>query len=273
VLQGLVTERDRQASSSSQKRGVLILARYNHSLPSKYDQQNLQDRVPRLSLRWMTIHKAKGLEDDYVVLLDMTATLPGFPCEIVDDPILNLVLPAHESYPQSEERRVLYVALTRARTKCIVITDEEISSAFCRELISSDFGEWVDSEDVQASTPPRCPSCSGALVYRPGKFKPFWGCSNYPLCDGRVRCCDKCGHGAMIQNGGKSHCSKCDNEALICPSCKSGFLVTRSGPYGLFTACSNWNPEAAVSCSFRRTVKVHNRPGLSTKSIDIQEVI
>ena len=28
-----------------------------------------------------------------------------------------------------------------------------------------------------------CPRCGGTLVYRKGKYGPFWGCSNYPKCN------------------------------------------------------------------------------------------
>ncbi len=39
----------------------------------------------------------------------------GLPSEIVDDSLLDLVLPEPESSDQAEERRLFYVAMTRAR--------------------------------------------------------------------------------------------------------------------------------------------------------------
>ena len=37
------------------------------------------------------VHKAKGLEADYVILLNFERSLLGFPNKISDDPVHNLV--------------------------------------------------------------------------------------------------------------------------------------------------------------------------------------
>lgn len=70
----------------------------------------------------MTAHKAKGLEGDYVIALDVTAGRYGYPSEIVDDPVLNLVLVGSGGFPNAEERRLFYVAMTRARKRCYVLS-------------------------------------------------------------------------------------------------------------------------------------------------------
>lgn len=38
----------------------------------------------------------------------------GFPSEIIDDSLLDMALPASEPFEHAEERRLFYVALTRA---------------------------------------------------------------------------------------------------------------------------------------------------------------
>jgi DNA helicase-4 len=45
----------------------------------------------------------------------------AFPAEKEDDPLLNLVLPQPEIHAFAEERRLFYVALTRAKEKVYLI--------------------------------------------------------------------------------------------------------------------------------------------------------
>lgn len=73
---------------------------------------------PETPISFMTVHKSKGLEADNVVLLNFQNATLGFPNKIADDPILRLVLTAPEDYPYAEERRLLYVAMTRTKTVC-----------------------------------------------------------------------------------------------------------------------------------------------------------
>jgi DNA helicase IV len=91
---------------------VLLLARYRYLEP---DLQDLRRRFPRLTFSFKTIHASKGLEADHVVLLNADSGRVGFPSEIVDDPLLGLVSPDEETFQNAEERRVIYVAMTRAR--------------------------------------------------------------------------------------------------------------------------------------------------------------
>ena len=61
----------------------------------------------------------------------------GFPCKVADDPLLKLVLPPIEDgeYRFAEERRLFYVALTRARKGVYLVVDERQPSSFARELL------------------------------------------------------------------------------------------------------------------------------------------
>ena len=65
-----------------------------------------------------TVHSSKGLESDFVIVADLQSDHFGFPSEIQDDPILKLVLAEEDNFEDSEERRLFYVALTRAKNKC-----------------------------------------------------------------------------------------------------------------------------------------------------------
>ena len=135
-----------------------------------------------LKLRFMTVHKAKGLEADYVVLLNFQDDLMGFPNSMPDDPILALLLTAKEDLAFAEERRVFYVALTRTKNRIYILTPTKAASVFLEDLPVS-VQETVRDE---ADTTAYCPKCKkGHLVVRRRNKdgKSFYGCSNYPRCD------------------------------------------------------------------------------------------
>ena len=135
-----------------------------------------------LKLRFMTVHKAKGLEADYVVLLNFYDDLMGFPNSIADDPILALLLSAKEDLAFAEERRVFYVALTRTKNRIYILTPTKAASVFLEDLPMSVQESVRDETDTTAY----CPKCKkGHLVVRRSNKdgKPFYGCSNYPRCD------------------------------------------------------------------------------------------
>ena len=190
---------------------VLLLGR------TKYDEQNLQRlkfvtrigagryRVlphPELSCQFLTVHKSKGLEADYVILLNAKNSLLGFPNLIADDPILQIVLSAPEPYDYAEERRLFYVALTRTRNSVFILMPEVFYSPFVDDLIES--GVHVISLDPNSAyaNSVRCPKCQkGSLVEKTSSNGAFTCCSNSPFCDYRVpfqvsqdtKRCPRCG--------------------------------------------------------------------------------
>ncbi len=107
---------------------VDVLGRYRHE-----NQLIPLRRFPGLDVQFRTVHAAKGLEADYVFLPNLTTGAHGFPSQIEDDPVLNLVLAGNDDYPHSEERRLLYVALTRARHGVTIFTAEGLESPFIVE--------------------------------------------------------------------------------------------------------------------------------------------
>ena len=111
---------DRIAEDASRHDGlseVLLLGRYRH-LRLRH-MNSLGSQYSGLRFSWRTIHGSKGLEADYAVVLGLCTGKHGFPSEIADDPLLNLVLAAPDAHPNAEERRLLYTALTRGETASI----------------------------------------------------------------------------------------------------------------------------------------------------------
>ena len=94
---------------------------------------------PDLKIRFLTVHQSKGLEADYVVLLNNREAKLGFPAHVKDPPLkAELVKIAEElgldQASVNEERRLFYVALTRAKKQVILLTVDGKESSFIKEL-------------------------------------------------------------------------------------------------------------------------------------------
>ena len=85
-------------------------------------------------IEFLTVHKSKGLEADYVILLQCNKDTYGFPSLVSDDPVLNYVLTKSDQFPYGEERRLFYVAITRAKMKTLVLYDKRFPSVFVDEF-------------------------------------------------------------------------------------------------------------------------------------------
>ena len=86
-------------------------------------------------IEFLTVHKSKGLEADYVIILQCNKDTYGFPSMVSDDPVLDYVLTKSDQYPYGEERRLFYVAITRAKIKTYVLYDKRFPSVFVDECL------------------------------------------------------------------------------------------------------------------------------------------
>ena len=118
-------------------------------------------------MEFNTVHRAKGTEADYVVVVDLADDRWGFPSQIDDDPLLELVLPPPhgKAYAFAEERRLFYVALTRARHGTYLITHPNFPSAFVLELLARPTAcrrrpgaPCCPNEELRCAQP-RCTAC------------------------------------------------------------------------------------------------------------------
>ena len=166
------------AASSGRKQKVLLLGRYQKDrsyLPMDYDQS-------RLEVEFITVHSSKGLEGDHVLLPRMTSETLGFPSGVADDPVLQLAMPGGDGYEYAEERRLFYVALTRARSTVTLVTVAHKESPFITELVK-EHQIGLRKLDGSVSSEELCPKCDkGFMVQRKGKFGLFMGCSAFPKC-------------------------------------------------------------------------------------------
>lgn len=87
-------------------------------------------------IEFLTVHKSKGLEADYVIVLQCNKDVYGFPSQVSDDPVLDIVLTKSDKFPFGEERRLFYVAITRAKIRTIVMYDKRYPSVFVDEFLN-----------------------------------------------------------------------------------------------------------------------------------------
>ncbi|WP_418162303.1 DNA helicase IV [Pantoea vagans] len=107
---------------------ILLLARYHYLRPELLDKA--RTRWPKLNLEFMTIHASKGQQADYVILVGLQQGKEGFPAEVRKSIIEQGLLPQPEAFPDAEERRLAYVALTRARQQVFLMFDKAAPSSF-----------------------------------------------------------------------------------------------------------------------------------------------
>lgn len=143
---------------------ILIIARYNYdskSLGFQFTPHDADKKVIWLNLaerriRFMSVHGSKGLEADHVILINCNRGINGFPSLIEDDPVLAFVLSDKDIFENAEERRVFYVAITRAKKRTHIFYNDRTPSCFVDEL------KGTDSENTYKYMP--CPTCGNGHI-------------------------------------------------------------------------------------------------------------
>ena len=125
-----------------------------------------------LKMQFLTAHKSKGLQADYVFIINNKDRGMGFPSKIQDDPLVDCLLEGKETFPFAEERRLFYVALTRAKVKSFLVVVNGNESAFATEMEK----QYANELKKEAFS---CPLCGGSLGKKIGPYGEFFVCSNY----------------------------------------------------------------------------------------------
>ncbi len=228
---------------------VFLLGRNRFSFPENF--KSIWAQYPTLDIHALTVHKSKGLEADVTIIPGVFAGRLGFPSSIQGDPILELALAKEENFDYAEERRLFYVAITRAKEEVHILASNRNVSPFVREM--EDEGYEVKHHYKDNIKPQVCPKCNlGTLVIRLGDTGKFWGCSSY----GNLNCdytaplyfCskDNCSGIMQIDKTKKMYtCSEdnCSNTEKACPLC-GGKLIMRFNKRRNnqpFYGCSNFS--------------------------------
>lgn len=246
-------------AESSPGASVLVLSRFKAALKN-VDQ--IKKEYRKLKINEMSAHASKGKQADYVIVLDMIDGKYGFPSKVTTDPLLESLLPAHESYVYAEERRLFYVALTRAKKTVFIHTVLGQESVFLKELKEKRFDVQFEENELSqyVSESTNCPECgTGSLIPRLSQYGLFYVCSlgkNY--CDTLIPRCPSCEAAPLLRSNEGHYCASpnCNFKADSCPVCDTGYLrVKKNSKTGAkFVGCSNFKPNSLNSCDYSKAL-------------------
>ena len=263
-----------QIAQKNEDAKILILGRNNndkYELSCKEIFSFIEDQdytkiiytnYPKLNIEFRTVHKAKGLEADYVMVLNLTDKLNGFPNKMLNDPVLEFVSKKNDeniSYP--EERRLFYVALTRTENDVYLFHNDISPSIFIDEIKHEDKVKnlkFVFSNDEihkmnlllnkkyeVIGTKLTCPKCNaGEIILIVNNEK---GTSGF-------KCSNGCGWNGgsyhNVQKGERARKLAYLKYAKVCEWCNHMVLVTprKKNPEKKFMGC-NYFPKCNRSYS------------------------
>lgn len=144
---------------------ILLLGRYSFDVNifknTELVVHDAKDRAyvtyGKRKMNFMTVHQSKGLECDYIILLNCNGGTIGFPSQISDSPVLKYVLSEPDAYAFSEERRIFYVGITRAKKHTWVLYDMNNPSPFVKEFVRTLEPETKADYGIPESE--LCPKC------------------------------------------------------------------------------------------------------------------
>lgn len=125
---------DQLNHQAKKTRSVLLLGRNHYHKPDLYSEWLGQ--FPKLDIQFMTCHASKGKEADFVIILSVNEG--QFPAKKKQQHIDGALTGTKDHYPYAEERRLFYVALTRAKER-VWVTHTGSGSSFVHELSNGDY--------------------------------------------------------------------------------------------------------------------------------------
>lgn len=219
------------------RQNILLIGRYNFE---KYYLINSDDfyeisndkikskKFPNFNIDFLTAHSAKGLGYDQVIILNGDDGTYGFPSQIKDDPIMQIINVADNSYLFAEERRLFYVALTRTKNKVYLLTPVNNPSTFILEIIKYDQVKLYNKTKIKLSKKPHlCPKCGYPLIRKYNSFK----IHNLYICSNEKELCDF-----------KTNNLKYKINITKCPKCSGELIVKHSRTKNYdFIGCTNYD--------------------------------
>ena len=166
---------------------ILIMGRYNYDAMSvgfkgkiDFGDNRIKVNIAGRDIFFLSVHSAKGLEADHVILVNCNQGAYGFPSLIEDDPILDFVLSRSEQYPFAEERRLFYVAMTRAKKRMIVLYDQMRPSPFISEfMLKLEVGTYLCPKCLEGKIVP----IKDGITSNGTKYRSFSCTNNEAGCD------------------------------------------------------------------------------------------
>ena len=135
------------------KKNILVLIRNNNDinkiLTKELEIENNVIKYKDMNIKYLTVHKSKGLEEEIVIIINLEDNDWGFPNKIKDEKILKNILPKKEKYKYAEERRLFYVALTRTKNEVYLLVNKNNKSYFIKEIVNNNnkYIETISTND------------------------------------------------------------------------------------------------------------------------------
>ena len=240
TLNSRISQLITQIKTNDQHASIAVLARYKYLLDeakSELSSTNIGN------IHYWTFHGAKGLEADYCLIVGLSGGKNGFPNENNGDELVEALLPTVDGYKNSEERRLFYVAITRAKKQAFLIADAKQPSEFVEELLSPNYQIKIVSDEFEpvkrASL--KCPTCeTGYFSLKSGQYGEFYQCSNQVTCQVKVRLCQEC-QSPSVDKKTDSICqgTDCQSKIKLCQKCGRA-MQTRKSQYGDFWGCTGF---------------------------------
>lgn len=250
--------------NSTRRAPVMLIGRYrleNMRELKDIDIKVLRTEFPLLDIHYQTAHASKGLEANYVLLLGLEKG--NFPSAKENDELIDLLLPEQEPYLFAEERRLFYVAITRARHYVFMIFDSQNTSAFVEEIASMG-RQLITKSDALEIGQWRCPDCqSGWLTSKVTHHdRKFYVCSHSPACDCIAGACKQCSSPMVMINGIQRIClnPECQETEIVCRRCGLGTMVERKNKDGsIFYGCNRYRRNEGDCCYENITSEEYER--------------
>ncbi|WP_057831546.1 UvrD-helicase domain-containing protein [Colwellia sp. TT2012] len=233
---------------------VFLLARFGFLLPSQIDLKRLNSQYPLLKIASQSFHASKGQEADYVIIVGLKKGAHGFPAEKITPAFVDALLAKKETFAYAEERRLFYVALTRAKNRVYIIADMTTASPFVQELMDEhqiELDEFCSTVSQSVVEDINCQLCdTGVLKKRSGRYGVFYTCSHFPRCQHKEKPCAKCASPMTRKRyPGFNFCLNYSCKSLIptCDKCDAE-MVFRTSKNGEFWGCQNYQGDEPMSC-------------------------
>ncbi|OUL56933.1 UvrD-helicase domain-containing protein [Pseudoalteromonas ulvae] len=129
---------------------IFILARNHFMLPDLPFRNTLQRRFIKLDIQFMTMHASKGKTADSVIIMGLNAGRHGFPSTQKNHWLADAFLAPENEFAFAEERRLFYVALTRAKHHVYLIAPYAQKSPFLLEILenTSELNQITINQDI-----------------------------------------------------------------------------------------------------------------------------
>ncbi len=134
---------------------------------SRFKNENIR-------IQGKTIHASKGLEAKVVFIIGLTEGNGGFPDIWLEDRIFQVIKKANHDLLLEEERRLFYVAITRAKDKLFLITQKGNESSFLKEIPEAFTVRTTNAIKQVVDKVILCDSCFSQLE-KLHKFCPYCG--------------------------------------------------------------------------------------------------